>query len=73
VLPFKLRSLSCVTQNVILNAAKGPREFLRFGIDVATDPVSSEISDLQNFLLHVMCTCTEWYSTNQIGSENWWL
>jgi len=27
------------------------------------DPVSSEVSDLQNFWLHAMCACTELYST----------
>jgi len=24
-------------------------------------PAPSEISDLQNFYLHGMCACTEWY------------
>jgi len=26
----------------------------------------------RNFWLPAMCACTEWYSTNQIRSENWW-
>jgi len=33
--------------------------------------VSSEISDLRNFLLHAVFACTESYSTYQIRSDNW--
>jgi len=36
-------------------------------------PVSSKISDLRNFWLHIMCACTEWYYTYQIRPEKWWL
>ena len=39
----------------------------------AESPVSSDISDLRNFWLHALCTCTEQHSTYQIRWENWWL
>jgi len=36
-----------------------------YGVVIRDDhyPVSSEISDLQNFWLHAMCSCTEQYFT----------
>jgi len=59
------------TKQISQLGSRGGQSHIFRSVPKFSNPESNKISDLRNFWLHVMCVCTEWYSTYHICWENW--